>query len=54
MTDQPGSGFTHFDAEGRAVMVDVSDKAETERTATARGSVLMQPETLALIMQGGV
>ncbi|KAA0678413.1 cyclic pyranopterin monophosphate synthase MoaC [Roseomonas genomospecies 6] len=54
MTDRPESGFTHFDAEGRAVMVDVSGKADTERTATARGSVLMQPETLALIMQGGV
>jgi len=48
------SGFTHFDAEGRAVMVDVSDKAETERTATATGSVLMRPDTLALILAGGV
>ncbi|MBP2298559.1 cyclic pyranopterin monophosphate synthase MoaC [Azospirillum picis] len=48
------SGFTHFDAEGKAVMVDVSDKAETERTATAGASVLMQPETLSLILQGGV
>ncbi len=48
------TGFTHFDAEGRAVMVDVSAKAESERTATARGSVLMRPETLALIMAGGV
>ncbi len=48
------TGFTHFDAEGRAVMVDVSDKTETERTATAAGSVLMLPETLALIMAGGV
>ena len=48
-----GSGFTHFDAEGRAVMVDVSAKDETERTATARGSVFMQAGTLALIMAGG-
>ncbi len=48
------SGFTHFDAEGKAVMVDVSDKADTVRTATAAATVLMQPETLALIMQGGV
>lgn len=48
------TGFTHFDAEGRAVMVDVSDKAETERTATARGSVIMQPETLRLIVEGGM
>jgi len=48
------TGFTHFDAEGKAVMVDVSDKADTERIATAAATVLMQPETLALIMQGGV
>jgi cyclic pyranopterin monophosphate synthase len=46
--------FTHFDKEGKARMVDVSDKAETERAATAKGSVLMQPATLALIKQGGV
>jgi len=46
--------LTHFDEEGRAVMVDVSAKAETERVATAQGSVLMQPETLALITSGGV
>ncbi len=50
----PGTGFTHFDAEGRAVMVDVSDKDITERTATARGSVIMRAETLALIMAGGL
>lgn len=46
--------FTHFDAQGNAVMVDVSDKDVTERVATARGSVLMQPETMALIRAGGV
>ncbi len=46
--------LTHFDAEGRAVMVDVSGKMETERVATAKGAVLMQPETLALIAVGGV
>ena len=46
--------FTHFDAEGKAVMVDVSDKDVTERTATAKGSVIMQPETLAMIREGGV
>ena len=44
--------LTHFDAEGRAVMVDVSAKPETARTATARVAVLMQPETLALIRSG--
>ena len=44
--------LTHFDAEGKAAMVDVSDKVETERSATAKGSVLMKPETLALIAAG--
>ena len=44
--------LTHFDAEGRATMVDVGDKAVTERTATARGAVVMAPETLALIREG--
>lgn len=46
--------FTHIDADGNAVMVDVSDKADTERTATAKGSVYMQPETLKKIMEGGL
>jgi cyclic pyranopterin phosphate synthase len=46
--------LTHFDAEGRAVMVDVSAKDETERVATATGSVIMRPETLELIRRGGV
>ncbi len=35
-------------------MVDVSNKQQTERRATAKGSVVMQPETLALIMEGGM
>jgi cyclic pyranopterin monophosphate synthase len=48
------SDLTHFDAEGRAVMVDVSDKAETERIAVARGSVTMAPETLERIRLGTV
>ncbi|HUN52159.1 MAG TPA: cyclic pyranopterin monophosphate synthase MoaC [Candidatus Sulfotelmatobacter sp.] len=46
--------LSHFDAEGRAVMVDVSDKPESERRATAAGTVVMQAETLARIMAGGV
>jgi len=46
--------LTHFDRDGNAVMVDVSGKDVTERTATARGSLLMAPETAALIAQGGV
>ncbi|MFM7417411.1 MAG: cyclic pyranopterin monophosphate synthase MoaC [Alphaproteobacteria bacterium] len=44
--------LTHFDAAGRAAMVDVSPKAETARTATARGRILMAPATLALIREG--
>ncbi len=46
--------LTHFDAEGRAVMVDVTAKAETDRIAVARGSVTMQPETLERIRQGTI
>jgi cyclic pyranopterin phosphate synthase len=46
--------LTHFDAEGNARMVDVSEKAETERIAVARGAVIMAPETLALIRAGNV
>jgi len=44
--------LTHIDAEGKAAMVDVSDKDVTERVATARGSVLMAPETLKMIVEG--
>ena len=44
--------LTHFDAQGRAVMVDVSDKPETARSATARSRVVMQPATLAVVMDG--
>ena len=44
--------LTHLDAQGTARMVDVGGKPDTERTAIARGVVAMQPETLALILQG--
>ncbi|HYB55664.1 MAG TPA: cyclic pyranopterin monophosphate synthase MoaC [Alphaproteobacteria bacterium] len=46
--------LTHFDDKGQAVMVDVSDKPESERVAIAAGAVLMRPATLARIMEGGV
>ncbi|MGD9535795.1 MAG: cyclic pyranopterin monophosphate synthase MoaC [Alphaproteobacteria bacterium] len=46
--------LSHFDAEGRAVMVDVSTKPVTERSASAAASVFMQPETLKRIMEGGI
>ncbi len=44
--------LTHFDAEGRAVMVDVGAKPETARIAQAEGVVVMAPETAALIADG--
>ena len=44
--------LTHFDAQGQAHMVDVSDKPETAREAVAEGLVLMVPETLALAIGG--
>jgi len=46
--------FTHLDAQGRAHMVDVSDKGETDRVAIAGARVVMRPETLALIRAGDV
>lgn len=45
--------FTHLDEDGNARMVDVGDKAMTERSATARGTVLMAAETLAKIQERG-
>ena len=48
------SGPTHIDAEGNAVMVDVGDKAETARAATAEGRIRMQAETLRRIAEGSV
>lgn len=44
--------LTHIAASGEAHMVDVGDKAETVRSATAIGSVRMRPETLAIILAG--
>ncbi|TCO72383.1 cyclic pyranopterin monophosphate synthase MoaC [Rhodovulum euryhalinum] len=46
------AGLTHFDAEGRAHMVDVSDKPVTARLAVAEGYVRMRPETLDLVREG--
>jgi cyclic pyranopterin monophosphate synthase len=48
------SRLSHVDAKGDAVMVDVSAKAETERTAVATGSVMMERATLDLILAGSV
>jgi len=48
------SELTHFNSEGRAKMVDVSEKDITKRVAIARGSVRMMPETLSLIREGKI
>ncbi|HEU5282879.1 MAG TPA: cyclic pyranopterin monophosphate synthase MoaC [Burkholderiales bacterium] len=44
--------LSHFDGRGQAHMVDVGDKAETERVAVATGRVVMRPETLQRIQAG--
>lgn len=46
------SGLTHFDAQGQAHMVDVSDKDHTDRIAVAEGYVRMTAETLEIITEG--
>lgn len=45
--------LTHINGQGRARMVDVTDKAQTFRTAEAEGRIHMAPETLELIRTGG-
>ena len=49
MTDQQ---LTHIDEQGAVRMVDVSQKADTERVAVAEGFIAMHHETLALIVEG--
>ena len=46
--------FSHFNEKGRARMVDVSEKNETNRTAVAAGKVLVNEETFRLIKTGGM
>ncbi|MEO1318822.1 MAG: cyclic pyranopterin monophosphate synthase MoaC [Pseudomonadota bacterium] len=52
MTGEAPKTFTHFDAEGRAQMVDVGDKPVTKRSATAQGTVRMDAATLRMIVEG--
>jgi cyclic pyranopterin monophosphate synthase len=47
------ASLTHFDAAGRAHMVDVGDKAVTRRVAVARGRITMRTETFDLVRSGG-
>jgi len=46
--------FNHFDDQGQAVMVDVSAKSATMRTAVAGAKVFLKPETLAAILGGSI
>lgn len=48
------SDFTHFNEQGRARMVDVTDKPPSYRSATAAGTVRMLPSTVEAIRTGGV
>lgn len=49
-----GAGLTHFDAQGQAHMVDVSDKPVTARVAVATGWIKMARETFDIIVEGRV
>ena len=48
----PEDKLTHLDSSGKARMVDVGQKANTKREATASGAIRMKPETLALVVEG--
>lgn len=54
IVEQELKTLTHFNKEGRAQMVDVSNKNVTARAAVARGVVKMRPETLELIREGAI
>lgn len=44
--------FTHFDTNGNAIMVDVSEKGDTKRVATAVGTIRVNEEIMAAVLQG--
>ena len=46
--------FSHINEQGRAKMVDVSEKDSTYREAIAEGTVVVKPDTMALIKSGGI
>lgn len=46
--------FNHFDANGNAIMVDVSEKGETNRVALAKGRIYMSQETILAVKGGSV
>ncbi len=46
--------FTHFDDDGKAVMVDITEKKITERIAVATGEIVMNKETLEAVKKGNI
>lgn len=54
MQEQTPQKLTHIDEQGRAKMVDISEKSSTSRLAVASASLFMKAETLALIMDGKI
>lgn len=47
-----GDKFTHFDEKGNAIMVDVTEKAETHRTAVAKGFIKVSKEVMEAVVSG--
>ena len=54
MADNTTPEFSHFDAEGNAIMVDVGKKNETKRVATASGKITMSQEAYDLVRSGSI
>ncbi len=54
MEKADNQAFTHLDADGRVRMVDVTEKDETVRTATAQGAVYMTKDTLTRLLSNTV
>ncbi|MEA3509115.1 MAG: cyclic pyranopterin monophosphate synthase MoaC [candidate division NC10 bacterium] len=46
--------LSHLDPQGRARMVDISEKADSDREATARGAIHLQPKTLRMILDKSI
>lgn len=51
---ETAGGLSHLDERGRARMVDVGDKGVTRREARAQATVVMSPDTLSLLVSGGL
>jgi len=54
MAENKNKEFSHFDADGNAIMVDVSKKVETERVATASGKITLSQEAYELVKSGSM